>query len=281
MAHRAHRRTRRVRRLLSIAATLGTLATVSACTGEPPPLIAPTTEQPSATSTSAPTETNTPVETSPAAPTATEVTPTIVCPAEGPPLTAFTGPAATHFGADTVMDAYCEVAAFFVQRGVTSLTDPRTRTATAARDLRFVTDRLTVQAAQRWNQALAAAGTSVKAEQSLRDLTYYRIAPPRGYHYPSDGPMSVDAQVSTAAADVAQLPDKRHALALWFTVTNAMPLSTRPNAAPTHAVTLTRKVAVYLVPNPAANAPADQSWLIESWTTSWNAAQPVSWPTGR
>lgn len=211
-----------------------------------------------------------------------EVSPTAICPGDGPAPEPFTGPAVAEFGADAVMDAYCEVGAFFAQRAVTSVTDPGMADPVRAReDLRFVGERLSVTAAQEWDKTAALAASSPAAARALSDLTYYRLAAPAGYAYPVGGPVSVDARVSAAAADVVRLSDGRKALALWFTASNTLPLAKTIGGRATHARTLTRKVAVYLVPNPDPVAAGDVSWLVESWTTSRRASKPVPWAPGR
>lgn len=218
----------------------------------------------------------------PLADSTVEVSPTAICPGDGPAPEPFTGPAVAEFGAGAVMDAYCEVGAFFAQRAVTSVTDPgMADPVRAGEDLRFVGERLSVTAAQEWGKTVALAGSSPAAARALSDLTYYRLAAPAGYAYPVGGPVSVDARVSAAAADVVRLSDGRKALALWFTASNTLPLAKTTGGRATHARTLTRKVAVYLVPNPDPVAAGDVSWLVESWTTSWRASKPVPWVPGR
>lgn len=233
----------------------------------------------------APVATNTPATPTADQPTVAAVSETIVCSPDGPTPKPFTGPAVAEFGADAVLDAYCESAAFFVQRGVTNLTDPAAADPrNASRDLRFVNDWLTVGAAQQWARTAAAAAGSPKAERALSDLTYYRLALPRGYAYPEGGPMAVGGEVSEAMADVATLADGRTALALWYSVSVDLPVARAgvAGARPaTHALGLARKVAVYLVTNPDPRAPDDRSWLIESWTTNWESGAVEPWADGR
>lgn len=210
------------------------------------------------------------------------VSETVVCSADDPAPEPFTGPAVEEFGADAVMDAYCESAAFFVQQGVTNLTDPRQADPrTASRDLQFVADRLSVRAAQRWAGVTAAAATSPAAQRDLDDLTYYAVALPGRFSYPAEGPMAVDGRVSTAAADVATLSDGRKALALWFTVDTGMPVVRDGERSATHVLPLRREVALYLVPNPDPAADSGTSWLFESWATSWSAGAVETWRSVR
>lgn len=209
------------------------------------------------------------------------VSETVVCSADDPAPEPFTGPAVEEFGADAVMDAYCESAAFFVQ-GVTNLTDPRQADPrTASRDLQFVADRLSVRAAQRWAGVTAAAATSPAAQRDLDDLTYYAVALPGRFSYPVEGPMAVDGRVSRAAADVATLSDGRTALALWYTVDTGLPVVRDGLRSAAHVFPLRRDVALYLVPNPDPDAGLNESWLFESWTTSWSAGSVESWRAGR
>lgn len=228
----------------------------------------------------APTARNTPASPVDSSPPTTEVSQTIVCSPDGPPLTPFTGSAVSRFGAEAVMDAYCESAAFFVQHSITNLTDPATADPhQAASDLRFVADRLTVGGAQRWNRLAVKAGTSANAERALSDLTFYRMGLPAGYAYPADGPVAVGGTVSKATADVTKLPDGRAALALWYSVRLSLPVTKAAHGRvgeATHLLPLTRNVALYLVPNADPHADPDESWQIESWTTSWEqqAAEP-------
>lgn len=233
-------------------------------------------------SAATPSATNTPADSTGTEPAHTPVSHTIVCDPHGSAPKPFTGPAVAQFGEDAVMDAYCETAAFFVQHAVTNLTDPAaTDPRTAQRDLRFVQERLSVVAAQRWSRSAASAATSTKAEQALRDLTFYRLTLPRGYAYPQEGPMAVGGEVSEAVADVVTLADGRSALALWYSVSINLPVAHTSGARATHTIALDRDVALYLVPNPDTKAPADRSWDIEAWTSTWATGPAKAWSSGR
>ena len=238
----------------------------------------------SASPSSTPSVSNSPVPSPSVVPVV--VSETVVCPSDGPVVDAFTGPAVEVFGAGGVMDAYCEWAAFFVQRGVTDVTDPaRGDVGDASRDLGFVGDRLTVRALARWEAAAAGAAGSAVAERSLSELTFYRLGLPSGWGYPSGGPVSVGGVVSPASADVVRLGDGRKALALWFSVESRLPVVRASVGggveSASDALGLVREVALYVVPNPDVGASGDVSWLLESWTTSWDVLGVKAWGAGR
>lgn len=196
---------------------------------------------------------------------------TSVCP-EPALVDPFTGPAADHFGATAVLDAYCETAGFLHGRAITTLTDPaQADLSTAHADLSFVSEHLTVRADQDWNKATTAGDTD-----TINTLTYYRLPVGRlGYAFALPGPTSLDGDVSSARADTVVRDDGSTALALWFTVTNHVSLvkTDAPTAEPTHQMPLVRDVALYLSPNPD-KTDHDHDWLIASWTTEWRT-EPV------
>lgn len=282
----------RHRRLVAVVSAASACAALAGCStpSSTPDDVASRNNSSAAAAEQAP-ATNTPVDAPTSDTDQTIVSDTIVCPADGPDLQPFTGPAVEAFGADNVMDAYCETAAFFVQRSVTSLTDPaatpRIEPATTARSLQFVTDRLTVAAAQRWHQSIVDASTAPGNDDALSQLTYFRLSLPEGLDFPAQGPASANPTVSEAFADVTRLDDSRKALTLWFTVTNTLPVRSKPStnstpaAQPSHAITLTRDVALTMLPNPDPHADPDTSWLIESWNNSYTASRPVQWASTR
>ena len=266
--------------LASLALVPVALALLSSCSGDPgsspprystprpPATTAPPTADPVTDPVADPAS-----EPSPA-PGATRVTRTSICLASAPLPRPFTGKAADHFGADPVMDAYCEIGGFFHSQTITSAT---THPVVRPDQLDFVKDALTPDAKTSWDLAVrhAPRGDS-DAVDAVGGLTYYNLPVQSfGYAFPAGQATSLGGSVSTARTDVVRLGDGRDALAMSFTVDNHLALvaAADPRADPTHQMPLTRQVAVRLLPNPDPSQ-TDHDWLIESWHTTWST-RPV------
>lgn len=188
-------------------------------------------------------------------------------------MTPFTGAAAAKFGADEVMDAYCEMADFFYLNSVTGVTAPRD--AYKPIELSFVKDWLAPAAKRDWDKKVADdLADLTDGDNAINSLIYFnlRSIEDLGYTFPTDpkAPMMVSGGVGLAQTDVATLPDGRDALDLDFTVANNLVIE---KGGKLWVISIDRTVSLRL--SQADDSVADpHSWLIEGWKTDWQSTVP-------
>jgi hypothetical protein len=181
----------------------------------------------------------------------------------------FTGPAAAKFGADEVLDAYCEIGDFFYSYAVTNLTAPRP--SYAAGDLAFVKAYMNGPAKRNWDKIVASAVRGdEKGISDVNALIYFNLkaVTKLGYTFPSASgsvPMMAGGSVSKATTEVLPATKKAaESLGMQFTVLNKVVVS---KDGKNYYFPVKRRVSVSLERSRAGGPEHD--WLIDSWNTKW------------
>lgn len=250
---------------------------VSSCSGdEPGPKTAP---EPSASST----DKNEPVN-QPTADPATHKSGkpggkgSVIC-REPETLTPFSGTAVAKFGADEVMDAYCEMADFFYLNAVTNLTPPQVSVDPV--ELSWAKEWMAPDLAAEWDGMVRKAVSNLDdpaAGGDIQRITFFNLRGlPDGYSFPEAGsglPKMIGGGVGSANAKVSDLDDGRSALDMYFTVTTNIVVQKDGEG---FALPAVREVGLRLTPSGESIADP-HSWLMEGWTidTSTKPVEPLS-----
>lgn len=189
-------------------------------------------------------------------------------------LTPFTGAAVAKFGADEVMDAYCEMADFFYLNAVTGLTAPKD--SYEAVELSWVKDWMSPEASSDWDAIVRDELKDLTdGDGGINRVTYFNLRGVEGEGYafpqPDSGlPSMIGGGVGAASTKVSTLEDGTDALDVSFTVTTNVVIQ---KDGKDFAFPIEREVSLRLVPTGAKIADA-HSWLIAGWNCSYSASDP-------
>lgn len=192
-------------------------------------------------------------------------------------LTPFAGPAALKFGADEVMDAYCEMADFFYLHAVTDLTAPRE--SYDVEDLAWVKGWMATSTDNVWDKAVAKELKRLDdGDEYINRITYFNLRglAALGRSYPDEDsglPGQVGGGIGAARTSTG-VSDGKPYLDMWFAHTTniVMQRGDKPIAVP-----VVRDVGLRLVPTGRRIADA-HTWLIKGWSVAYQSSddRPLS-----
>lgn len=180
---------------------------------------------------------------------------------------AFTGPAADEFGAENVLDAYCEMVAFSFQQGFTTLMRPvEGRTVL---DYSFVKPFLTDAGAQKWDELVAQYLAGDEAQRdAIFSLTAHDIGGlSDGYVIPESGPQIVGGSFSAADTKVDTRESTPRLEMTFDLYTNIVVTKPGLDESDLYVIPFAKRVRYTLVPTGKDDVP----WAIDAWSSTYTS----------